>query len=1168
MPILTSPRPPSASASAVAVASDEEEDTASPWPEIELNYFTSMRAHREEEDRTLEADYRVKGEALEKQLMENYNAQEALVQQLKVLRGEYEKGQANLEGLMGELEGQREVRRVEREREDEERKAWFGRFRRGGLAYRVAEEKKEEEVEEVEDEEWKAESGDPEDVVPADAGKVVNGQEENGEPQHEQPASPENDTSETSETETPVDGHHQQEPQVVEEEMPDADDLTNGHHNGEEHEQPVAALEKSTPDTGTLVNGQEPVADKEVLNTEALVNGQEEPPQAAEEGTQGPAADGQGKAEISSLDQEMRDAVPAEDGNNMDGVEAMEDPELPGDAGLPIADVERNVEAPPPDQQVTIPALPAEHQESGIDNAQQSLLSKGDIPEDSVAADSAPAEEDVEMPDVQALTENETIETLVPEVPVQAIPAAPASPSSSSELSSRHTTPELDTPVSLPRELSPPATPEDTASAIIDVLGESGTLLGRLQSFGTNNYWDDLINTYDVKRPVQIRPGRKFTAEDLDAVPRPKSGDARAFKFLSFFVQAMGELQERPCQDCALNHGLYQGCVAITNDGNFPRCGNCEWSKRRCHAVGQGSQSSSRHSVSAKSPTKSPTKARASRSFTPANNANNASFSQDDEEQVGTTTTKGKCVEGDGNKETSARGAKKGPRKSLPTTRKAPMPSTPSAKPVESEADRLPEINKEVLSLRDNGTTFTDPPLMRGVPLAKITSDDEYWEPDWKSIEEIVEPIRLKHQERYEHLEQTGSTNRDKHLARRDAKRGETILRFLKEGELHPYQLVGKKWINYRITNYDTLFRLAQLLLEELPRMGLDISPSQWLRHRLHEVSLEKGDKFDVASWIGKAYHDRKLEQIREKNGFPRVGRPPAHATKSAGPSSSRKKAPVPRSLKRKDPHDTPESTPSKPQGASPNKETPAAAAAASASASASATGQQKPKKIKIITSRAQSTGEPLTTSTPKPNIILNSPFPPSATVEDDSGTTTAASDGSDGSDGSTGLEYDGYTTSDSISDDKLHEIDWRLHQVKTRTFATNPGVTQYWHWVTEKKDARVIEHQVLESVRPVKWSVFKKPYNFHLKLGDIQEVAFARGNTKVIVTHKRGKDGKDQNARGDVMAQFKRDRTKRRFLTFLRAEKGVKVVEMDKEFMQLKWDNLQPETLPGPDSD
>ena len=143
----------------------------------------------------------------------------------------------------------------------------------------------------------------------------------------------------------------------------------------------------------------------------------------------------------------------------------------------------------------------------------------------------------------------------------------------------------------------------------------------------------------------------------------------------------------------------------------------------------------------------------------------------------------------------------------------------------------------------------------------------------------------------------------------------------------------------------------------------------------------------------------------------------------------------------------------------------------------------------------------------------------------------------------SSALDYDGYTSTDSVSGE-LQPNDWRVCQVKTRTFATNPTVTQCWRWATEDDD--VVEHQVLELV-PIKWFVFREPYNFHLKLGDIQKVSFARGSTIVIVTHKEGRDGKDTNPRGDVMAQFKRERTTRRFLDFLGRGKGVKIVEVPK---------------------
>ncbi|KAK4139177.1 uncharacterized protein C8A04DRAFT_33344, partial [Dichotomopilus funicola] len=191
-------------------------------------------------------------------------------------------------------------------------------------------------------------------------------------------------------------------------------------------------------------------------------------------------------------------------------------------------------------------------------------------------------------------------------------------------------------------------------------------------------------------------------------------------------------------------------------------------------------------------------------------------------------------------------------------------------------------------------------------------------------------------------------------------------------------------------------------------------------------------------------------------------------------------------------------------------------------------------------------------------------------------------------------LDYDGYTSSDSISGDRLMENDWQLNQVRTRSKGTNPRVTQYWHWVKDEnqhpyprrpssksKHRRahhhedngpnqrvVIEHQVLEDVGPIKWSVFKKPCNFHLKLADIEEVSHAPGSTKVVVTHKKGKDGRDVGPRGDVMAQFRRDRTKRRFLRFLVREMGIRVVARSVEAIEATWNSIDPEILPGPDSD
>lgn len=192
-------------------------------------------------------------------------------------------------------------------------------------------------------------------------------------------------------------------------------------------------------------------------------------------------------------------------------------------------------------------------------------------------------------------------------------------------------------------------------------------------------------------------------------------------------------------------------------------------------------------------------------------------------------------------------------------------------------------------------------------------------------------------------------------------------------------------------------------------------------------------------------------------------------------------------------------------------------------------TEQQRPRWMDIVTSQQHAADE--TSTTKKPELNFNDdPSPPAATRDE-----AAAS--------SSELDDDGYTSTDSLTDSQLHPTDWRLRQVKTRRFATNPDVTQYWRWGLGND----IEHQVLESVKPITWSVFKEPFNFHLQLDNIHQVAFAQSSTLVLVVHKIGRGGQDIGPRGDMMAQFKRDRTKRRFLSILRQVWEVNVIEVEK---------------------
>lgn len=100
------------------------------WPEIEHNYFTSMRQHYDKEDRLLQAWYTARGKTLRKQLVQNYQACKELLRRLQELKDKYNGRQAELEGLDREIGGMMEARTRKREEEDKERRAWFKTYKR------------------------------------------------------------------------------------------------------------------------------------------------------------------------------------------------------------------------------------------------------------------------------------------------------------------------------------------------------------------------------------------------------------------------------------------------------------------------------------------------------------------------------------------------------------------------------------------------------------------------------------------------------------------------------------------------------------------------------------------------------------------------------------------------------------------------------------------------------------------------------------------------------------------------------------------------------------------------------------------------------------------------------------------------------------------------------
>jgi hypothetical protein len=145
-------------------------------------------------------------------------------------------------------------------------------------------------------------------------------------------------------------------------------------------------------------------------------------------------------------------------------------------------------------------------------------------------------------------------------------------------------------------------------------------------------------------------------------------------------------------------------------------------------------------------------------------------------------------------------------------------------------------------------------------------------------------------------------------------------------------------------------------------------------------------------------------------------------------------------------------------------------------------------------------------------------------------------------------LECDGYTTSDSFSHDHVMQVDWRIYQIKHRESSTNIKITQYWHYIDKSdpgSEETMFEHQVLKDVTPgrrvpVKWGVYKDPIDFHLRLRELTEITYAPESLNIIIGTK---PVKGVSFRGDLLAQFKRERTKRRFLAFMES-KGIRLVK------------------------
>ncbi|KAK3334301.1 hypothetical protein B0H65DRAFT_512859 [Neurospora tetraspora] len=678
------------------------------------------------------------------------------------------------------------------------------------------------------------------------------------------------------------------------------------------------------------------------------------------------------------------------------------------------------------------------------------------------------------------------------------------------------------------------------------VYNGAGICVGHVRPINLRNHLTMHVQQQPIKRHVQIRQGRNFTAETLETIYEPS--DKKGAKWLSCWIQATGDVQETPCASCTTRQGVFPQCIILDAEG-FPRCGNCEWNRQGCsgaskhadHEMAEVNQKVGDGEVVQEAPV-----------VTSGFKAVNGTSTSQKTAKVVSSVPNGD--------EQPARSKLPSGRKSLPSTRKssvqpdsiAPTPLEGSPAPNDSDhTEDLPPINQAVLALRDDGVVFTDPPCMRGVPLARIGPDHPYWDPEWVALEEPVQAQLAKWSEKYEKLKNEGGAASTKYLAGRQQNRGKLVLEFLANGEFHPYQLMAKHLINKAYTGYDNLYRMVQVL-EELKRFKqLDVSPSQWLRHRLHEIYEELGDKFNLGKAVENLYSDPKLRQLRSESGFGNIGRPRGYKPTMADKGED---GPAPKKT---------------------NKGTKRKAAAPAADDPANQSFAEE--QLRVVDHQADGTAPskpPSSHSSPSAPEELGHPHahpqPPAAKHHQPSPSVTLKilAPPED-------LYYEGYTSDDSYSGDKIQEVDWRLLQVRHREMTTNTGITQYWHWLgagedlTGRGEENCFEHQVLKDVkgRRVTWGVYKEPIDFHLRLEEIEEVVYApegSGCLKILISVKKDAHG-DEESRGDVLAWFKRERTKRRFLSFL-VKKGKRVVRSSAAYVEQAWDDMDSVVLPHED--
>ncbi|KAI0390396.1 hypothetical protein F5Y17DRAFT_471768 [Xylariaceae sp. FL0594] len=453
-------------------------------------------------------------------------------------------------------------------------------------------------------------------------------------------------------------------------------------------------------------------------------------------------------------------------------------------------------------------------------------------------------------------------------------------------------------------------------------------------------------------------------------------------------------------------------------------------------------------------------------------------------------------------------------RKSLPSIAdSASRTDSPAPEPT-FMVDQEKEITLKSLVLKDNGQVIVEPPMYAGVPLEKITPKHAFWNPEWEPLEPIIQASLDKWKTKLEKLRQDPNAVRHSvFLSNRQVNRGLAIIEFLHKGPFHPLQFVSRELMDkYHKTfiSYDTIFRLVNVH-EELSKFELEVTPLQWLRQRMYEISEEKGDKFNLSRTIHELYHDEKLKYQREKHGFGNIGRPSGYKLGSKGKS---KGATAAKSKRKKEPTEGPAEVE---EGLRP-------------------TPTRRSSALEDH-SRRDDYLSPISPRLPKRQRLDGG----ATRVELEEPRELETND----------LDVEGYSSQDSSTGGRIAQLDFRVLQVKVGSRSTTRAEdTQY---LTYKPEENMFEHQVFRDgvhIRPTAWESYGgQQQKLNWRLDQVQEIRYAPGSLKIVVST----TNREQR---DILVAFKRERTKKRFLDFVN-RKGTMLLKTSQAGLEEAWDAI-----------